>query len=151
MRERHRVVLCLDERAFLIDLVAAGEHAARTLTRARILLKADESDCGQAWSDEAIAEALDVGQATVQRMRRRYSERGIEAIYHRRPRRSYQRKLDGAAEAHLVAMACSEPPQERARWSLRLLADRMVELGHVDSLSHECVRQTLKKTRSSLG
>lgn len=151
MPERHRVVLSSQERDLLIDLIAAGDSSSRTLTRARILLKADESDYGPAWNDEATAEALDVGTATVQRMRQRFQERGLEAIYHRRPRRTYERKLDGQAEAHLIALACSEPPEDRARWTLRLLAVQMVELGHVDSLSHEAVRQTLKKTRSSHG
>lgn len=151
MRQRHRVVLSLEDRDFLIDLMAAGQHAARTLTRARILLKADESDFGEAWSDEHIAEALEVGTATVERLRARFQDDGLEAIYPRRPKRTYARKLDGAAEAHLIALACSEPPEERARWSLRLLADRMVELGHVDAISHECVRQVLKKTPSSPG
>lgn len=151
MPERHRVVLSPQQRDALIDLIAAGDHAARALTRARILLKADESDYGPAWNDEAIAEALDVGPATVQRMRQRFQERGLEAIYHRRPRRTYERKLDGQAEAHLIALACSEPPEDRTRWTLRLLAEQMVGLGHVDALSHEPVRQALKKTRSSPG
>ena len=130
-------------------MISSGADSARKLTRARILLKADEG-----WTDEAIADALDVGRATVERVRKRFVEwGGISAIERRKPRRRYERKLDGKAEAHLIALACSAPPEGRDRWTLRLLAERVVQLEQVDveSVSHETVRQVLKKTSSSPG
>jgi transposase len=152
MPAKHRVLLSLEERTALIERTTSGHASARTITRARILLKADESTDGDAWTDRQIAEALDVGAATVERVRKRYAERGaMGATEHKRPEREYERALDGAAEARLVQVACSEPPEGRATWSMRLLAARMVELGHVEALSHESVRRALKKTRSSPG
>ena len=104
------------------------------------------------WSETAISQALDVGTATVERVRKRFVEEGLEAALSRRsPRREYRRKLDGDGEAHLIALACSESPQGSARWTLRLLADRMVALGHIDELSYQTVRRVLKKTNLSLG
>ncbi|MGB9880791.1 MAG: IS630 family transposase [Anaerolineae bacterium] len=127
-------------------MIKAGKAAARTLTHARILLKADEGDAGPAWTDEAISTALDVGTATIERVRRRFVEEGLEAALQRRaPRRAYARLVDGECEAHLIALACSTPPEGRERWTLRLLADRMVELGYVPAISHETVRQGVKK------
>lgn len=150
--KKHRVLLSSEERTALIERTTAGHAPARTITRARILLKADESTDGDAWSDGQIAEALDVGLATVERVRKRYAERGaVGATEHKRPEREYERALDGAGEAHLVQIACSEPPQGHAAWSMRLLAGRMVELGHVEAISRETVRRTLKKTNSSPG
>jgi transposase len=117
---------------------------------ARILLKADTDSAAPAWSDEAIGEALQVHSATVARVRQRFVEEGLEAALRPRPsKRQYARKLDGAAEAHLLAIACGPAPAGQARWSLRLLADRLVELEHVDSISHETIRRTLKKTNCS--
>ena len=128
-------------------MLSKGKAAARKLTHARILLKADAGDGGPAWNDDAIAEGLEVGGATVERVRKQFVEEGLEAALERRkPRRQYRRKLDGDGEAHLIALACSQPPEGRSRWTLRLLADRMVALEQVDHLSHETVRQVLKKT-----
>jgi transposase len=147
---KYRVTLTDEERTHLTELVTTGRAAARTLTHARLLLKADQAEGGPAWSDDAIAEALDVSFSTIHRVRQRFVEESLDAALHRRPAlRPRPGKLDGHQEAHLIALACSEPPEGRNRWSLRLLADRMVELGHAQDLSHELVRRTLKKTKSS--
>jgi transposase len=152
MHKRYRVKLMREERAYLEHLLAGGKAAARTLTHARILLKVDEGVAGPAWTDEAIAEALEVNRSTIERVRQRCVDEGFEAALRPRPSRQvHPRKLDGAQEAHLVALACSPAPKGRDRWSLRLLADKLVELEIVDEISHETVRQTLKKTRSSRG
>jgi hypothetical protein len=140
------------ERARLRTLVGAGTARARLLTRARILLKANQGEGGEAWTDAAIAGALEVHPTTVARVRRQFVEEGLGAALERkRPDRVYERALDGAAEARLVALACSSPPAGRERWTLRLLADELVRLEVVEAVSHEAVRQTLKKTRSSRG
>ena len=150
--KKYHVTLTDDERSMLRDLVSAGKGSARTLTHARILLKADESGDGRAWSDEAIRQALDVGLSTVARVRQRFVEEGLEAALERRkPRREYSHLVDGECEAHLVALACSAPPVGHKRWTLRLLADKLVEREYIDSISHETVRQVLKKTNLSLG
>ncbi len=147
MAGKYRILLSDDERAALRSLVSAGIAPARTLTRARILLKADHSDAGPGWSDAAIAGALDVNPSTVLRVRRQFVEDGLTATLERkRPDRIYPRTLDGEAEARLVAMTCGTPPDGQARWSLRLLADALVRLEVVEAISHETVRQTLKKT-----
>ena len=143
------VNLSQDEREHLENLVSSGVESARKLTRARILLKAD-----QQWTDEQIHQALDVSISTVARIRTRYMNLGLDAAINRKStQRVYERKMDGKHEAYLVAMACSQPPEGRASWSLRLLAEHFVQLEQVeiDSISHETVRQLLKKTRSSLG
>jgi transposase len=146
----YRVTLTESERTELQQLIGAGVAPARTLARARVLLKADQSPAGPAWTDDPIAEAVEVSQPTVARIRKRYVQEGLAAALHARaPRRAYRRKLDGEQEAHLVALACSEPPAGQARWSLRLLADTLVELEIVDDISHQTVRRTLKKTHSS--
>lgn len=151
MKKKYPVILNESEREQLKSLIAAGTAPARKLTHARILLKADQSPEGPGWVDEAIAEAVETSQPTVSRVRKQYFEEGLEAALNRRaPNREYHRKLDGEQEAHLVALACSEPPEGRARWSLRLLADRLVELEVVDEeISYQTVRRTLKKTPSS--
>ena len=152
MRKKYIVTLTEEERQGLREMLSRGKAAARKLTHARILLKADRRDGTPGWSDNAIAEGLDVGTATVERVRRQFVEEGLEAaIERRRPRREYQRKLDGDAEAHLIALACGDPPEGRRRWSLRLLAGRMVALEHVDAVSYQTVRRVLKKTSLSLG
>jgi transposase len=152
MEKKYRVTLTDEERAELKTLVSAGKAAARTLTHARILLKADQSDGGPGWTDETISEALEVSLSTIARVRERFVEQGLEAaLQRRRARRHRQPVLDGAQEAHLVALACSEPPTGQARWTLRLLADQMVELEYVDTVSHETIRQVLKKTNSNPG
>lgn len=152
MKKRYHVTLTPEERCELGQMISAGKAAARKLTHARILLKADEAEGGPGWSDPEIAEALDVGLSTVWRLRQRFVEEGLEAALLPKPsRRVYERKLDGAGEAHLIAVACSRPPQGRRQWTLRLLADRMVVLGHADELSYETVRRVLKKTSSNPG
>ena len=148
MNKKYRVRLTLKERNHLQKLVRKGKAHARKLLYARILLKADED--GPAWTDEHIADALEVSVPTVARQRRRYCEEELEvALMPKKPGRPRRRVLDGRAEAHLIALACSNPPEGRGHWPLRLLADRMVELGYVESLSYETVRRTLKKTVSS--
>ncbi len=152
MNKKYRVTLTDEERRMLQELIASGTAAARTLTHARILLKADQSVGGPGWTDEAISEALDIGIATIARVRERFVEESLEAALFRRPTTGHrQRRLDGVQEAHLIALACSPPPTGYERWTLRLLAGKLVELAYVDEVSHETVRQVLKKTNSSRG
>jgi transposase len=145
--KRYRVTLTSEERAHLTELLSKGKAAARSLAHAHILLKVDEGVAGPRLSDEAVAEALDVNRSTVERVRMRCVEEGFEAALRPRPSRQlHPRKLDGVQEARLVTLACSPAPNGRGRWTLRLLADKLVELEIVDGISHETVRQTLKKT-----
>lgn len=149
---KYAVTLTEAERAELCTLVGRGTAPARMLTRARILLKADQGEGGAAWADAAIAGALDIHPTSVARVRRQYVEAGMTAALERkRPDRAYARALDGAAEARLVAVACGAPPEGRERWTLRLLADELVRLEVVEAVSHETVRRTLKQTISSRG
>jgi transposase len=151
--KKYKVTLTAEERNSLQDLIAAGKAAASKQAHARILLKADASPGGPGWTDARIAEAVEVNVTTVERVRERFVEQGLEAalIRKQQDRPSRERKLDGKGEARLVALACSAPPQGRAAWTLRLLADRLVELEVVDTISTETVRQVLKKTSSSRG
>jgi transposase len=152
MKKKYIVTLTQEERGELRALVSRGRGAARKLMHARLLLKADAGEDGPAWGDAAIAAGLDVGTATVERVRREFVEEGLEAALERKkPRREYRRRLDGDGEAHLIALACSQAPEGRSRWTLRLLADRMVELEYVEDISYETVRRVLKKTSLSLG
>jgi transposase len=146
--KRYKVTLEAEERQHLHDLIAAGKAAARKLAHARILLKADAADGGPAWLDGRIAEALEVSTDTVERVRRRFVELGLDAALDRKQRERPPReiKLDGRAEARLIALACSPPPLGRAVWTMQLLADKLVELEVVDSISDETVRLALKKT-----
>lgn len=145
--KRYRVTLTDEERAQLRQMISAGKAAARKLTHARILLKADAGEGGPNWKDEQIGQSLEVGTATVERVRKQFVEDGMEAALERRkPDREYERRLDGVGEAHLIALTCSEAPEGRERWTLQLLADGMVALGYVESVSRETVRRTLKKT-----
>ena len=149
MVKKYHVTLTPEERGALEAMVATGTAAARKLAHARVLLKADEAEGGPGWADAAIADALDCGAATVARVRQRFVEEGLDAALVPRPTsRVYARKLDGENEARLVTLACSAPPQGRNRWTLALLADRLVALGHVEDgrLSYETVRRCLKKT-----
>src|SRR5262245_46917758 len=149
---KYAVYLTEAERARLRTLIGRGEASARMLTRARILLKANQGEGGSAWSDEAIAGALEVHPTTVARVRRQCVEQGVDAALERkRPDRVYARVLDGAAEAHLVALTCSDPPTGREQWTLRLLADELVRLDVVPAVSYETVRRTLAQTSSSPG
>src|SRR6266540_1538967 len=141
MRKRYAVVLSEPERAWLHTLIGQGAGRARALTHARILLKANQGEAGPGWTDQVIADALEVHAAA-----------GLDAALDAKtPQREYRRKLDGEQEARLVALACSAPPQGHKRWTLRLLADRLVALEIVDSVSYETVRQALKQTASSRG
>lgn len=154
--KKYRVELTEDERSHLLERLGRGERPAAEQTRVRVLLKVDEGPEGPAWTDARTAEALEVAKGTVAGIRERFwcvcaPVRGLTGCVERKsPDREYDRKLDGEQEADLIRIACSEAPEGRSRWSLRLLADRMVELNIVQDLSHETVRQTLKKTDSSL-
>jgi hypothetical protein len=151
-KKAFQVTLTIAERARLHTLVTSGSATAHAHTHARILLKADAGEDGPAWTDAMICQALDVSPSTVARTRQTAVQQGLDAALQRKPNeRIYQRALDGAAEAHLVALTCGTPPAGAGRWSLRLLADRMVELGYVEAVSHETVRQTLKKTNLNRG
>lgn len=145
--KKYPVDLSEDERAFLEEVLSSGEQPVRTSLRTRILLKADEGA-----TDREIVEALDCGDTTPYAVRKRYADRGVDAIYHKHPDRIYERKIDGEAEARLIALACGEPPEGRSRWTVRLLRDEFVELEDVpfDSIAHETVRKALKKTNCSL-
>lgn len=149
--KKYIVELTAQERGDLEELISKGRISAMKQKRARILLKADASPEGPGWTDQQIAEGLEVGVQSVGRTRRLLVEQGLEKTLERRRRPSPPRELllDGAQDAQLIAMACGSPPEGYARWTLRLLADRFVKLGHVESISHETVRQTLKKTTSS--
>jgi transposase len=144
---KYVVRLTEEERAELQGLVRRGKVAAAKRSRAQVLLKADAGLEGSGSTDEQVAQSLEVSTRSVNRVRKAYVEEGLSAAIERQPRR----KLDGAAEAHLVAVACSPPPAGQTRWTLRLLSDKLVELQIVESISRECVRQTLKKTISSRG
>ncbi len=151
MKKKYVVELTKDERERLLKLISAGEAPARMLNRARVLLKADigEQDAGggPALADRQIAGMLETSRATVARVRERFFGQGLDAALERSlPDRLYKKSLDGRAEARLIALACSEAPEGRDRWSMRLLADKAVELGIIESVSHETVRKTLKKT-----
>jgi len=151
MHKHYVVTLTTAERDSLKRLLAAGTASARKLTHARILLKADQGPEGPGWVDQAIADAVEVSQPTVSRVRKQYVEQGLQAALNRRPpTREYVRKLDGVQEAQVIALACAKPPTGQARWSLRLLADKLVELEIVEeAVSYQTVRRMLKKPRSS--
>ena len=145
---KYIVRLHAEERQQLQQLVNTGKRAAATIVKAQVLLKADAD--GPAWSDPEICEAFDVSLSTIHRIRQAFVQEGLDAaLYRKKPTGRQYRKLDGAEEARLIAVACSKPPGGRARWTLQLLADKLVELEIVDSISRECVRNTLKKTTSS--
>jgi len=147
MTKQYCVTLTAEERQELNSLVSVGKAAARKLVRARIVLLADQVEEGPAKSDPEITDALGCGRATVERVRKQFVEEGLEATLAPKPTiRTYENRLDGKAEAHLIAITCGPAPDGRSRWTLRLLADQVVALGHVESVSHETVRQTLKKT-----
>jgi transposase len=148
--KKYIIRLTAKEQASLSQMIRSGRASARSLLHARILLKADSRPEAPAWSDEAIGEALEVHATTVARVRQRFVEEGLDAALRPQPTtRRYERKRDGRAEAHLIALACGPAPDGQAKWTLRLLADKLVELQHVSSISHETVRQVLKKTNCS--
>jgi len=149
MNTKYPVVLNEEQRQYLEKITSSGKVSARQMRRAQILLK---SDAQANWPYERIMAAFDVSAVTIAKIRKTFMEQGLEAALQRKkPDREYEHALDGEGEAHLIALACSEPPTGRNRWSLRLLQDRFVKLGHVDSISYETIRRVLKKTNSSPG
>jgi hypothetical protein len=152
-KRNNPVLLTAEDRDTLEDLIASGHAPARQLTHARILLKADEAADKPAWPDTKIADALEVSRSTVFRVRERFAWEGLEAaLVHRQPKNTKPKKLDGLQEAHLIALACSEPPKGKKRWSVRLLAERFVSLECAEEpISRELVRRTLSKVNSSPG
>jgi transposase len=150
MHKKYIVRLTSEERKYLEDFVSKGQRAAYKIKHAHILLKADAD--GPGWSDEAIAEAFMVNEHTVRNVRQRFVEQGMEAALRRKQQSapSRERILDGEKEAHMLAIGCTKAPEGHSRWTLQLLADEMVRLRIVDSISYETVRRTLKKTNSSL-
>ena len=151
MVKKYIVSLSEAERAELEQMVRTGKRAAYTINHARILVKADRNQANGSWSDQEIKEAFGMSIRTIERVRKRFVEEGLEAALKCRPGGGRKRNLDGEVEAHLIALRCSEAPKGKARWTLRLLADRMVELNYVEQLSHESVRQVLKKTNCTPG
>ena len=150
MKQRYLVNLTATQREELTQLIHAGTAPAPKLTHARILLKADRGTDGPGWVDQQIADAVEVSQSTVSRIRKHYVEQGLDAALNRQgPRRVYRRILDGEQEARLIALACRQPPDGQVRWTLRLLADKLVELEFVDAISYQTVRRVLKQTTSS--
>ena len=151
--KKYRVQLSKQERQQLEQEVKTGQGPARQLLHARIVLKADEGEQGPGWSDEQISEALEVSVPTIERVRQRFVEQGLQdAITRRRqPERPSKRKIDGEQEAHLIALAWSAVPAGYDHWTMRLLADKMVALGYVEEVSYKTVWETLKKTNSSRG
>lgn len=151
--KKYKVELDEKQRRQLESLLKGGKESARCQMHARILLKADQGAQGPGWTDEQIAEALEGGRATVERVRRRFVEGGLlDALVRRpQPERPGQRKMDGELEARLVTLACSQAEGGRKRWTMRLLADKLVQLGYVDQISHNTVWETLKKTNSNRG
>lgn len=150
--KKYRVKLTEDERKDLKDLLNKGRIAARKQTHARILLQCDESGENPAKKDQEVAEALNTSICSIERVRQRFVEGGLEsALNPKLQERHRAKKLDGAAEAFLVATVCTEAPEGRAEWTMQLLADKLVECGIVDSISDETIRQTLKKTRLNPG
>ena len=152
MNQKYVVELTAEERQHLEKLTSSGTAPARKLTRAHILLKSDSSPDGPKWKYAQICAAYNITALTVMTVRKSFAEKGLEAtLARKKPDREYQHALDGEAEAHLIALACSSPPEGRKVWTLRLLRDRLIKLGHVDCISHETVRTTLKKMNSSRG
>jgi transposase len=153
MPAKRVVCLSAEERRRCESVVRSGSGPARSILHAHVLLKTDRGPEGPGWTDQAISEAFDVSTVTVSHIRKAMVEQGLDAAlcHYRAPRREYARKLDGEQEAHLIAIARSDPPEGAVRWSLRMIRDRMIELGYVDDISHETVRTTLKGGHCSLG
>lgn len=150
--KRYRVKLTKEEREALLKLISKGKAAARELSHARILLQADEGAEEPGQRDEAISERLHVSISTIERVRKQFVEEGMKrALSHKRPYRTKAKKLDGEVEARLIALACAEPPTGRERWTMQLLADKLIELEVVEAISDETVRLALKKMNSNLG
>ncbi len=145
--KKYKVALSAEERQTLQQITTTGKTAAYKMNRARILLKADENQADGGWGDQALSDALDVSVATIERVRQQFVEEGCLAVLSYKQRESSRtRILDGAKEAHLIALTCSDAPDGRAEWTLRLLAEQMVVRGYVEQISHETIRKALKKT-----
>lgn len=152
MKRKHEVRLSSEQRQSLFKLISDGVGGPKKLNRARILLKTDKGIEGEGWHDSEICDALYVGSATVSRTRKSFVEEGLEATLNRKvPEVKPKRIIQGEEEAYLIATVCGEPPEGHSSWTLRLLADRMVKLGYVESVSYETIRRALKKTNLSLG
>lgn len=152
MNRKYDVRLTEEQRQHLEKLISSGTSPARLLTRSRILLKTDSSENGPNWTYEKIVDAFDVSEMLIRDVRRRFSQEGFEAALQRRkPDREYEHSLDGEAEAHLIALACSAPPEGQKRWTLRLLKKAMIERMYIEAVSHETIRTSLKKRKLSLG
>jgi transposase len=149
--KKYVVELTSEERTQLNAMIKKGKTAGYKIRHAQMLLKIDQGKQGTAWSDGKTAEAFAAHITSIERLRKRFVEEGLQAALERHNRKNYTHKLDGDAEAHLIAIACSEPPEGRSEWSLRLLAEKLVELNVVDSISHTTVDRTLKKTNLSRG
>ncbi len=151
-KKKYIVTLTEEERASLDELVNKGKNPAYKVNHARILLLADTNIEGGGWKDRDISQALKISVATIERVRQRLVEQGLEAALNRKEQQNRKkRRLDGEKEAHLIALTCSSPPDGQKRWTMKMLAERIVQLGHVETISSETVRQTLKKTNSSPG
>ena len=149
---RFKVTLTKEEREQLQAVLGKGKHSSQQYRNACILINSDESSFGDKSSNEQIAKVLQINTKTVERVKKRFVEEGFEECMDRKPYPKLEpKKVDGDFEAHLIAISCSEAPEGMARWSLRMLADKMVELKYIDSVSHETVRQVLKKTKLNRG
>lgn len=149
---KYRIALTKNERDELMSIINKGRHSSQTFRTAYILLNCDEGRYADKITNEQISQVLKVGMRTIDRVKKKFVEEGFEASLERRPSsRTYEKKADGDVEAHLIALSCSHPPTGYGKWSLRLLADKMIELNYVEDISYETVRRILKKTNSNLG
>lgn len=149
---KYKVTLTKEEREVLLSITKGGFHSSKRVIHSLILLNCDEGEYSQKVINDQVCEVLKIGMRTIDRVKKKFVEEGFEGALENRPTtREYKRKADGEVEAHLIALACSEAPSGFSKWSLRLLADKMVELAYVDDISYETVRRVLKKTNYSLG
>jgi transposase len=149
---RYTIQLTRSEVEELMSIINKGSHTSQTFRTAYILLNCDEGDYSEKVTNEQLSKVLKIGMRTIDRVKKKFIEKGLDATLERRPTtRIYERKVDGDLEAKLVTLCCSDPPKGYAKWSLRLLADKMVELKYVESISYVTVREVLKKTNLSLG
>lgn len=153
MAKRYTVTLTHEEREELVKIISKGKHTSQTYRSAYILLNKDEGEFsgGHRVTNEELTKVMQINMRTIDRVKKKFIEEGFEACLSRRKTsRTYERKIDGDVEAHLISIACSEPPEGMAKWSLRLLADKMIELNYIDEISHESVRTILKKRVKAL-
>lgn len=150
--KKYKITLTQEEREELLSITKGGMHSSKKVIHSLILLNCDEGEFSEKVNNEEVAKVLKIGPRTIDRLKKKFVEEGFEAALENRPTtRVYERKADGDVEAHLVALSCSKAPEGFTRWSLRLLADKMVELEYVDDISYETVRRVLKKTNLSPG